>query len=333
MTPTSTTTRTGVTVSGMARAPGWRVVPALIAALIVLIPLVYLAVRAGEIPFDRVVGVLFESRAIDYTLNTLALAVSVALSALLGGVTIAVGMSRGRFPRPRLWLVLAALPLAIPSYLASYGWLVWSPTLSGFWPSWALLTAVTIPYVILPTAAALRTVGGDQERVARTLGKNPFNAFWVATWPHIRPAALAGTLLVFLYSVSDFGLVAMLRFHTLTWGVNAAYSASFDRNQAAVLAILVVLLALIGVLGERRVRGQRQLAPGRSKPIGPRPAPAVRRALMALSLTPLVVGVVVPLLGLGVRLFQVETAQTVDVGRLVAATLWTVAVAIAAAVA
>ncbi len=333
MTATRTTTRTTVTVSGMARTPGWRVIPALIAALIVLIPMVYLAVRAGEIPFEQLISVLFESRALGYTLNTLALAVSVALTALLGGVAIAVGMSRGRFPQPRLWLVLSALPLAIPSYLASYGWLVWWPTLSGFWPSWALLTAVTIPYVILPTAAALRSVGGDQERVARTLGKKPFEAFWVATWPQIRPAALAGTLLVFLYSVSDFGLVAMLRFHTLTWGVNAAYSASFDRNQAAVLALLVVVLALIGVLGERRVRGQRQFTPGRSKPVGPRPAPLVRRVLMVLAITPVAVGVLVPLLGLGVRLLQVETAQTVDVPRLLEATFWTVAVSIAAALA
>lgn len=145
MTSTSTSTRTGVTVSGMARTPGWRVVPALIAALIVLIPLAYLAIRAGEIPFDRVVGVLFESRALDYTLNTLALAVSVALSVLLGGVAIAVGMSRGRFPRPKLWLVLAALPLAIPSYLASYGWLVWLMSPRGIAPASTASTIGVLP--------------------------------------------------------------------------------------------------------------------------------------------------------------------------------------------
>ena len=313
--------------------PGGRRLPALAAALLVLVPMVYLAIRATEISAEALQTVLFQSRAPEYVLNTLVLGLAVSLAALVAGVSIAVGINRGRFPRARVWLVLSALPLAIPSYLASYGWLVVWPTLAGFWPSWILLTAVTIPYVTLPTVAALRSVGGDQERVARTLGKTPFAAFWVATWPQIRPAALAGTLLVFLYTVSDFGLVAMLRFHTLTWGVNAAYSASFDRNQAAVLALLVVLLALVGVIGERRVRGQRELAPGQIRPLGPAPSNAFRRLLMATTLAPLLIGVVMPLVGLVVRLLQAETAQSVDWARLAEATGWTVLVALAAALA
>ncbi len=332
MTTVSTPRRSAAAGVVLARTPRWRLVPAFVAAAIVLIPMLYLVVRAVEIPLERLRATLFESRALDYLLNTLALGLSVSLATLVAGVSIALGISRGRFPRRRMWLVLSALPLAIPSYLAAYGWLVIWPTLSGFWPSFALLSAVTVPYVILPTVAALRSVGGDQERVARTLGKTPFAAFWVATWPQVRPAALAGTLLVFLYTVSDFGLPAMLRFHTLTWGVNAAYSASFDRNQAAVLALLLVLLGLIGVLGERRVRGTRSDALGRIRPIGPAPSAGVRRALMMTALTPLFVGVLVPMFGLVSRLLQVETAQTIDIPRLLEATGWTVVVAIAAAV-
>lgn len=329
---TTTTRRPARTLRGTVAQPGWRVLPAIVSVVIVLVPLVYLGVRAADIPVEQFRAVLFESRALDYLANTLMLGFSVAVTTLVAGVTIAVGLNRSRWRRLRLWLVLAALPLAIPSYLASYGWLVLIPTLSGFWPSWFLLTAVTIPYVTLPTAAALRSVGGDQERVARTLGKKAFGAFWVATWPQIRPAALAGTLLVFLYTVSDFGLVAMLRFHTLTWGVNAAYSASFDRNQAAVLALLVVILALVGVLGERQVRGGRQTTPGRIRPIGPPPRPLLRNLLAVVALAPFVVGVVVPLGGLTLRLTEVANASAIDVARLAEATGWTVTVSVVAAV-
>ena len=70
----------------------------------------------------------------------------------------------------------------------------------------------------------------------------------------MRPAAIAGSLLVALYALSDFGLVAMMRFPTLTWGINSAYAASFDRAQAATLALLLVVLALIVVAGERGAR-------------------------------------------------------------------------------
>lgn len=314
------------------RRPGWRLLPAGLATSLVLVPMVYLAVRVAEVPIADALNSILFSRAPEYLLNTLVLGIAVSLAAVVAGVAIAVGLTRAGFPRLRWWLVASALPLAIPSYLASYGWLVLTPTISGFWPSWALLTAVTIPYVILPTQAALRSLGGDQERVARTLGRSAFSAFRLATWPQIRSAALAGGLLVFLYTVSDFGLVAMLRFHTLTWGVNAAYSAGFDRNQAAVLALLVVLLAVIAVVGERRLRGYRETNRGRLRVNAVSLTPQQRAAWMALALLPIIVGVLVPLIGLVVRLSEVQTRQNVDLARLAEATGWTVLVAIAAAV-
>ena len=314
------------------RGPGWRAVPALIAAVIVLIPMGYLAIRATEVPWSEVVTIVTASRASEYALNTVVLGLAVSATVLMLGVAIAVGLSRTRISRLRWWLVLSALPLAMPSYLASYGWLVIWPTLSGFGPSWVLLSAVTMPYVVLPTVAALRSVGGEQERVARTLGRGAFQAFLLATWPQIRPAALAGALLTFLYTVSDFGLVAMLRFHTLTWGINAAYSASFDRNQAAVLALLIVLIALVGVLGERRLRGQKKVAIGRLRPVGPALVPWVSKSLFAAMLVPFVIGIVVPMAGLISRLLQAETRASIDPARLAEATGWTVLVALTAAV-
>ena len=82
-------------------------------------------------------------------------------------------LTRIRVPFPRTWLLISSLPLAVPSYLAGYGWLVSFPSLSGFVPSWLLLAAVTTPYVTLPVAAALRGATGDLEGVARTLGREP----------------------------------------------------------------------------------------------------------------------------------------------------------------
>jgi iron(III) transport system permease protein len=205
------------------------------------------------------------------------------------------------------------------------------PALSGFWPSFVLLTAVTVPYVALPVAARMRGLAGDHEKVARTLGLGPIEAFYRSTWPQLRPAALAGGLLVFLYTISDFGLVAMLRFQTLTWGINMAYSASFDRSQAAVLALLLVVLALVAVMGERRARQVTEAVRGRSRHLGPPLAPRYRSVLLAVVALPPLIGVVMPLTGMAVRLFQADTLRQVDVSRLLEATGWTIAVAVMAA--
>lgn len=298
-----------------------------------LIPLLYLVVRVSEIDAAGFRKTLFESRALELTLNSLGLATAVSATALALGVAIAVFVTRDSVRWRKTLLALSALPLAVPSYLAAYGWLVVAPGINGLVASWFLLTAVTVPYVTLPTAAALRAVGQGHEMVARTLGRTPSRAFFQATWPQIRPAALAGTLLVFLYTVSDFGLVALMRFHTLTWGVNAAYSASFNRNQAAVLALLVVLLALIAVVGERALRGNTVLYRAKSTVTGLTLPRGIRASMLILALSPIALGVLVPLAGLGIRLLQAQTLREVDGVRLLEATGWTMTVSLLAAVA
>lgn len=313
------------------RPPLALVAAALVAASAAAIPLVYLVVRAGETGAATIIQTLTRGRVLEYAANSLTLALATTAAALVLGTAVAVVLTRIRVPFPRTWLLISALPLAVPSYLAGYGWLVSIPSLSGFLPSWLLLTAVTVPYVTLPVAAALRSATGDLEGVARSLGRGPLGAFFVATWPQVRPAAIAGSLLVALYSLSEFGLVAMLRYPTLTWGINSAYSASFDRAQAATLALLLVVLALIVVAGERGAR--RQLPRQAARAVRPRP---VRRGML-VALLPVVavapvVGVAVPLFGLATRLVQAETLRDIDVPRLLSAVGATLGVAVAAAV-
>ncbi len=156
-------------------------------------------------------------------------------------------------------------------------------------------------------------------------------SFREATLPRVRPAATAGALLVCLYTLSDFGTVSMLRFPTLTWGINSAYGATFDRNQAAILALLLVGLAVLVVTGERRARGAILAPTGRPAPlITPRRAALPVFAIIVL-MAP-IAGVVVPFTGVLTRLFEADTIRTIDGGRLAGAIVTTLLLAAAAAV-
>lgn len=308
------------------------VIVATLCALTATIPLVYLVVRVVDAGVPALVETLLRERVLQLTANSVLLAVVVTASSTVLGTASAWILVRMRVPFPRIALLLAALPIAVPSYLASYGWLVIFPTLNGFWPSWLVMTAVCTPYVMLPVAAVLRGASGDLEAVARTLGHSPVRAFWAATWPRIRPAALAGALLVCLYTLSDFGAVSMLRYQTLTWGIHSAYGASFDRNQAAVLALLLVVIAIAVVGGERRVRDRVDFGTGR---------PATRAAASNWWLLPLgavvyaapIAGVLVPVAGFASRLVEAETIRALDLARLVDAVGATVALAVAGSLA
>jgi iron(III) transport system permease protein len=318
------------TRSGSFGAPAWLMALAAVCAAAAAIPLVYLIVRALDAGFAGSVETLWRPRVLQLASNSIVLALAVTVTCLVLGTACAWVLTRVRIPTPAIWLLVAALPLAVPSYLAAYGWLVWFPSLNGFWASWFVMSAVCVPYVTLPVAAALRGASGNLHDVARTLGRGPFSAFASATWPQVRPAAIAGALLVCLYTLSDFGLVSLLRYQTLTWGINAAYGASFNRNQAALLALVLVVLAFGVVIGERRSRGgQDRMAVRGAPPLVPSGRWSV--VVAALLVAAPVVGVVVPVLGLLSRLLEAATLRAIDVPRLLEAIGATLGLAIAGA--
>ena len=68
------------------------------------------------------------------------------------------------------------------------------------------------------------------EEVARSLGRTSRQVFFSVTLRQIRPAALAGGLLVALYVLSDFGAVSLMRYDAFTLGIYTSYRATFDRT-------------------------------------------------------------------------------------------------------
>ncbi|WP_103384116.1 ABC transporter permease [Pseudonocardia dioxanivorans] len=241
-------------------------------AVIAALPLVYLVVRVGQAGGDRVVAVLIRPRTWELAANTVLLVAAVCLGCLVLGVTTAVLVVRIRLPAPGLWWVLASLPLAIPSYITAFAWLAAWPGLNGFWPVVGVMVLACTPYVTIPVLAALRLADAGPEDVARTLGRGPVAAFATVTLPQVLPAALAGSLLVALYTLSDFGAIALLRYQALTWAVHASYTGTLDRVTAAVLALVLTAFALAMVLAERRVRrrataGRAVVATRRADPV------------------------------------------------------------------
>src|SRR6185503_19665396 len=87
--------------------------------------------------------------------------------------------------------------------------------------AFTVLTLLTYPYVYLPVAARLRQLPAAMEESARLLGRGPLAVFATVVLPEARAAIAAGGLLVFLYVLSDFGAVQLLRYDTLTRAIYA----------------------------------------------------------------------------------------------------------------
>jgi iron(III) transport system permease protein len=238
----------------MRKPPKVIVVIGVSATLLAVLPIAYLGLRLFE-GFDRALAELLRFRTLELLGNTGLLVLAVSASALLVGFSQAWLTTRSTVKFASSFAVLAALPLAIPSYVMALGYISLFPTFSGFFASWLVLTLATSPYVFLGVTAALVRVDTATEEVARTLGFGRFQVLRRITWPQVRPAATASVLLVALYVLSEFGAIALLRYDTFTRAIYNAYRGSFDRTSAAALALVLLLITLLVIWFERRYRG------------------------------------------------------------------------------
>ena len=301
--------------------------PALVAAAVAVLPIGYLLLRTAEAGAADVVAILWRERTLWLTLRSLGLAAAVTASCLVIGTVLAWLTTRTDLPGRRLWAVVAALPLAVPSFVAAYAWISVVPSVAGFLGSWLVLTACTYPYVYLPVAAALRRADPALEEVSRSLGRGVLRTFVTVTARQVRPAAAAGGLLVALYALSDFGTPSLMRYDVFTRVVHSSYRSSFDRTPAAVLSLVLVVITIAITVAESRSRGraeQARVGSGASR--AARPLRLGRATPLALAATGGVAALSLgyPAVVLGYWMLRGQSAG-VDWGRLVPAagsTLW-----------
>jgi iron(III) transport system permease protein len=281
--------------------------------------------------------------------RTIQLAVLVSATAAIVGTLLAWVTVRTDLPFRRAWRVALMLPLVLPSFvgagafiagLAPGGFIhttlefigITAPRrFRGLGASWLVLSAFTYPYVLLPVSARLASLRPSHEESARMLGFGRRQAFFKVTLPAVRSSVLGGSLLVFLYTLSEFGAVQLLGFDTLTRVIFATRQADRPTSFAAASALL--LLAIVVVVAERRLRGratpdQRAThAEQRPTELGWRKVPATLTCAAALS-----IGLLIPILSLLRWALRGLNDGTVDLGKLVGPTINTASVAILAAV-
>lgn len=257
-------------------------VAAAVSVVVMAVPLAYLLVRVLGAGWTSIIETLLRPRTLETAATSITLVVLVVGLALVIAIPTAVLIARTDIPGVRFWWVVTALPLAIPSYVAAYTWIAEFPAMSGIWAATLVMALCTFPYISIPLAISLRRIDVSYEDVARNLGSNPLRTLMRVTLPIVWPAGAAGALLVGLYTLAEFGTVAIFRVDAFTRVIYASYRASFDRVSAAVLAILLVVLALILVWIEARVRGRARrwrVGGGSARPASPLHLSGWRRTL------------------------------------------------------
>lgn len=247
--------------------------PAACAAALTLLPIIYVitrAIGADSYAWDR----LLSARTLELLANSVGLAVSVSAAAIAISLPYAWLVTSTNMPGRRFFAVTGPLPLVVPSYVGALifvdafgprgllqGFLESPfgidrlPAIYGFFGAFVTLTLFTYPYVLLLTVAAFKRVDPTMNETARGLGFGPVSAFVRATLPQLRPSLIAGGLLCALYSLSDFGVVSMMRFDTFTRSIYNSYRSFYDPSGAALLALVLICLTGVILTLEYKLRG------------------------------------------------------------------------------
>ena len=238
-----------------------------------------------------------------------------ALLTLLLGLPAGWTLARFEFRGRRLLLRLLMLPFVLPTLVAGMGVLALFGEHGLLWRGqadtpWLLLYGnvfFNLPVAVRSVYQGLRQVPADRTAAVRTLGATPWQCFWLAEWPVLKPWLAGAACLVFLYCFSGFGLALLLggeRYATAEVEIYRLIAYELDMARAAVLVWSVLgTTALAGAACAWFARRSTAAAVRVMQP--EKPATAAQRLFLAASLAPLVFCCALPVSAV---LFQAASA-------------------------
>ena len=256
------------------RVPWGLLVPALLALVVLLTPVLGLLAKA---PWATLPARLSDPLILDALRLSLLTATVAAMVCLAVGVPLGWLLARSDFRGRALVRAFVTVPLVLPpvvggvALLLAFGrhgvvgqwldrwWGVTVPFTTG-----AVVLAqvfVALPFVVISVEGAMRSSDARYDEAAATLGASRWHTLRRVTLPLALPGVLAGAVLGWARALGEFG--ATITFAGNLPGVTqtmplAVYFALQTDPQAAIvlsLVLLAVSIAVLAALRERWLRG------------------------------------------------------------------------------
>jgi molybdate transport system permease protein len=245
--------------------PRWIYLPAAVAALFVILPLVAVAAKVDWPQFWSLITSDSSRAALALSLRT---AAASTLLCVAFGVPLALVLARNDGRVVQMLRPLLLLPLVLPPVVGGIALLYAFGRLGlvgqyldaagiriAFTTTAVVLaqTFVSLPFLVIALEGAARTSGRDYDVVAATLGARPTTVWWRVSLPLLTPGLVSGAVLAFARSLGEFG--ATLTFAGSREGVTRTLPLEIylqretDADSAVALSVLLVAVAAVVVLG------------------------------------------------------------------------------------
>lgn len=248
--------------------PRWVLIPALLGALMVLLPLVAMAARVRWRDFW---GLITSSSSLDALKLSLQTSATTALLCLVLGVPMALLLARADFPGLAVVRSIVLIPLVLPPVVGGIA-LMYTFGRQGLigrhlevmgiqiaFSTTAVVLAqtfVALPFLVLSLEGALRTAGTRYEVVAASLGARPSRVLLRVTLPLVLPSLLSGTVLCFARALGEFGatitFAGSLQGTTRTLPLEIYLQRESDPEAAVALSFVLMVVAIAVIAVARR---------------------------------------------------------------------------------
>lgn len=297
------------------------------AAAVVVLALPVVVVGTGLLaPAGDTWSHLAETVLPDYLWNTGVLIAGVGLLAAALGAGTAWLVETCSFPGRGYFEWALILPLAVPAFVAAYTYAgmfdVTGPLqravralvpafrdeflyvdVMGTGPLVLVFALVLYPYVYLTARASFHSHSASLLDASRVLGSTHLGTFFRVGLPLARPAVVAGTALVLMEVLNDYGAVIYYGVPTFTTGIFRAWFGLGDLDAALRLSGVLMLVVLAVLVLERVQRGEAgfgELGGGEGRLHRRRRLEGGRAwAATAACAAPVLLGFLVPVLQLG----------------------------------
>ena len=290
---------------------------------LVLLPLGWLlwysiSDKEGALTFGNFVRLASDPSFAAPYLTAVEIAAGVAAAASAAALPLAWLVARTDLPLRRTIRALVTASFVTPPFLGAIAWEILAAPNSGALNEWArflfglgeydhlfniytsagvvfVMACYSFPYVFVLVSNALDNIPGDLEDASAILGANRARTLRRVTLPMVLPALLAGALVAFVQSLTQFGTPAILAlpagFHVITTKIWALFQSPPEPHLAAAAAMPLLVLTILLLRGQQALLGRRGYTVIGGKSGAPRPVrlglwrwPALFFALTILAL-------------------------------------------------
>jgi iron(III) transport system permease protein len=247
-------------------------------ALFLLAPLGAILVKSVQDKSGAFVGLLqfreyFGTPALNLSIwNTLWVALVVTAITVPLAFTYAYALTRSCMPGRAVFRVIALTPILAPSLLAAISFIQWfgnqgllKALLGGasvYGPIGIIISAVyaTFPHALMIVLTALLLSDGRLFEAAESLRTPTWRKFFTITLPGAKYGLVSAAMVVFSYTVSDFGIPKVIggSFNVLAVDIYKQVVGQQNFNKGAVVSFVLLVPVLVAFVVDWTMQGRLQ---------------------------------------------------------------------------